>query len=149
MNTEGVQKELLGMMQIFYTLILAIVFRRQNILIKIRKPSSVINAKKERKTIEWERLEISSRILPLRGEGSCGGGGAPRDSAGSGATSSAHPPLLCPSDGGGVSGQGSQETDKSSLCTTITKSLFPPCPTEGPRHLHRIPRLSEAPWEVP
>ena len=21
--------------------------------------------------------------------------------------------------------------------------------TEGPRHLHRIPRLSEAPWEVP
>ena len=20
---------------------------------------------------------------------------------------------------------------------------------EGPRHLHRIPRLSEAPWEVP
>ena len=34
MNTEGVQKELLGMMQIFYTLILAIVFRKQNILIK-------------------------------------------------------------------------------------------------------------------
>ena len=28
---------------------------------EIRKPSSVINAKKERKTIEWERLEISSR----------------------------------------------------------------------------------------
>ena len=26
-----------------------------------RKPSSVINAKKERKTTEWERLEISSR----------------------------------------------------------------------------------------
>ena len=25
-------------------------------------------------------------IMPLRGEGSCGGGGAPRDSAGSGAT---------------------------------------------------------------
>ena len=24
------------------------------------KPSSVINARKERKTIEWERLEISS-----------------------------------------------------------------------------------------
>ena len=28
-----------------------------------------------------------------------------------------------------------------------------PCPCynvgEGPRHLHRIPRLSEAPWEVP
>ena len=26
-----------------------------------KKPSSMINAKKERKTIEWERLEISSR----------------------------------------------------------------------------------------
>ena len=37
MNTEGVQKELLGMMQIFYTLILAIVFRRQNILIKTHR----------------------------------------------------------------------------------------------------------------
>ena len=30
---------------------------------EIRKPSSAINAKKQRKTIEWERLEISSRIL--------------------------------------------------------------------------------------
>ena len=29
--------------------------------------------------------------------------------------SSAHPPLLWPSDGCGVSGQGSQEMDKSSL----------------------------------
>ena len=28
-----------------------------------RKPSSVINAKKWRKTVEWERLEISSRNL--------------------------------------------------------------------------------------
>ena len=28
---------------------------------EIRKPSSVINAKNSRKTIEWERLEISSR----------------------------------------------------------------------------------------
>ena len=28
---------------------------------EIRKPSSVINAKKQRKTTEWERLEISSR----------------------------------------------------------------------------------------
>ena len=28
---------------------------------EIRKPSSVISAKKQRKTIEWERLEISSR----------------------------------------------------------------------------------------
>ena len=30
---------------------------------EIRKPSSVINAKKQRKTTEWERLEISSRKL--------------------------------------------------------------------------------------
>ena len=30
---------------------------------EIRKPSSVSNAKKWRKTIEWERLEISSRKL--------------------------------------------------------------------------------------
>ena len=28
---------------------------------EIRQPSSVINAKKQRKTTEWERLEISSR----------------------------------------------------------------------------------------
>ena len=28
---------------------------------EIRKASSVINAKKQRKTTEWERLEISSR----------------------------------------------------------------------------------------
>ena len=28
---------------------------------EIRKPSSVINAKKQRKTIEWERLEITLR----------------------------------------------------------------------------------------
>ena len=28
---------------------------------EIRKPSSEINEKKQRKTIEWERLEISSR----------------------------------------------------------------------------------------
>ena len=32
---------------------------------EIRKPSSVINAKKQRKTIEWERLEISSRELEI------------------------------------------------------------------------------------
>ena len=30
---------------------------------EIRKPSSAINAKKQRKTTEWERLEISSRKL--------------------------------------------------------------------------------------
>ena len=30
---------------------------------EIRKPSSAINAKKQRKTIKWERLEISSRKL--------------------------------------------------------------------------------------
>ena len=34
---------------------------------KIRKPSSVISAKKERKTIEWERLEISSGKLDTKG----------------------------------------------------------------------------------
>ena len=32
---------------------------------EIRKPSSVISAKKLRKTIEWERLEISPRKLEL------------------------------------------------------------------------------------
>ena len=32
---------------------------------EIRKPSSVINAKKQRKTTEWERLEISSRELEI------------------------------------------------------------------------------------
>ena len=30
---------------------------------EVRKPSSVINAKKSRKTTEWERLEIISRKL--------------------------------------------------------------------------------------
>ena len=30
-----------------------------------RKPSSAINAKKSRKTTEWERLEISSRKLEI------------------------------------------------------------------------------------
>ena len=29
---------------------------------EIRKPSSVINEKKERKTIEWETLEISRKL---------------------------------------------------------------------------------------
>ena len=32
---------------------------------EVRKPSSVINAKKQRKTIEWERLEFSSRKLEI------------------------------------------------------------------------------------
>ena len=32
---------------------------------EIRKPSSVINGKKQRKTTEWERLEISSRELEI------------------------------------------------------------------------------------
>ena len=31
----------------------------------LKKPSSVINAKKQRKRIEWERLEISSRKLEI------------------------------------------------------------------------------------
>ena len=35
---------------------------------EIRKPSSVISAKKERKIIEWERLEISSRRLEISRE---------------------------------------------------------------------------------
>ena len=34
---------------------------------KIRKPSSVIDTKKQRKTTEWERLEISSRKLDSKG----------------------------------------------------------------------------------
>ena len=34
---------------------------------EIRKPSSVINAKKWRKTIDWERLEISSRKSEIPG----------------------------------------------------------------------------------
>ena len=34
---------------------------------EIRQPSSVINAKKLRKTKEWERLEISSRKLEIQG----------------------------------------------------------------------------------
>ena len=35
---------------------------------ELRKPASVINAKKWRKIIEWERLEISSRKLEMPGE---------------------------------------------------------------------------------
>ena len=34
---------------------------------ELRKPSSVINEKKKKKTIEWERLEISSRKLDTQG----------------------------------------------------------------------------------
>ena len=34
---------------------------------EIRKPFSVISAKKQRKTIEWERLEMSSRKLDTKG----------------------------------------------------------------------------------
>ena len=34
---------------------------------EVRKPSSVIIAKKQRKTKEWERLEISSRKLDTKG----------------------------------------------------------------------------------
>ena len=32
---------------------------------EIRKPSSMINAKKQRKTTEWERLELSSKKLEI------------------------------------------------------------------------------------
>ena len=41
---------------------------------KDKKPSSVINAKKERKTIEWERLVISSKHQRFQGNISCKGG---------------------------------------------------------------------------
>ena len=37
----------------------------QRIAGEIRKPSSAINAKKKRKTIEWEKVEISSRKLEI------------------------------------------------------------------------------------
>ena len=37
----------------------------QKIKREIRKLSPMINAKKQRKTLEWERLEISSRILEI------------------------------------------------------------------------------------
>ena len=37
----------------------------QRIAEEIRKPSSVINAKKYRKTTDWERLEISLRELEI------------------------------------------------------------------------------------
>ena len=37
----------------------------QRIAREIRKHSSAINAKKQRKTTEWERLEISSRKLEI------------------------------------------------------------------------------------
>ena len=35
--------------------------------VEIRKPSSVISAKKQRKTTEWERLQISSRKSDSKG----------------------------------------------------------------------------------
>ena len=38
---------------------------------EIRKPSSVINAKKQRKTTQWKRLEISSRKLEIPRENLC------------------------------------------------------------------------------
>ena len=37
----------------------------QRIARRVRKPSSAINAKKQRNTTEWERLEISSRQLEI------------------------------------------------------------------------------------
>ena len=40
----------------------------QRIAGEIRKPSSMINAKKQKKTIEWERVEISSRKLEIARE---------------------------------------------------------------------------------
>ena len=40
----------------------------QRIARRDKKPSSMINAKKQRKIIEWERLEISSRKLEISRE---------------------------------------------------------------------------------
>ena len=40
----------------------------QRIAGEIRKPSSMINAKKQKKTIEWEIIEISSRKLEISRE---------------------------------------------------------------------------------
>ena len=40
----------------------------QRIAGEIRKPSSMINAKKQKKTIEWERVEMSSRKLEIPSE---------------------------------------------------------------------------------
>ena len=34
---------------------------------EIRKPSPVINAKKQRKTIEWERLDLFKKIRDTKG----------------------------------------------------------------------------------
>ena len=39
--------------------------RFQRISYREKKPSSVNNAKRKRKTIEWERLDISSRKLEI------------------------------------------------------------------------------------
>ena len=41
----------------------------QRIARRDKKPSSVISAKKLRKTIEWKRLEISSRKLEIQQKG--------------------------------------------------------------------------------
>ena len=43
----------------------------QRIARRDKKASSVISAKKYRKTAEWERLEISSRKLEIPREFSC------------------------------------------------------------------------------
>ena len=48
-----------------------------------------------------------------------------------------------------------EESEKVGLKFNIQKTMRPssvapePAESEGPRHLHRISRLSEAPWEVP
>ena len=38
---------------------------------EIRNPSSMKNAKKQRKAIEWKKLKISSRKLEIQGDISC------------------------------------------------------------------------------
>ena len=42
-------------------------------------------------------------------------------------------------------------TYRTFLCSPmeVGKKLLAQRSPEGPRHFHRIPRLSEAPWEVP
>ena len=61
--------------------------------------------------------------MPLRGEGSCGGGGAPRDSAGSGATEEG-----LTSRGGRHTNSGSIPTksDYIHVCVSEKKKLIKP-----------------------
>ena len=42
-----------------------------------------------------------------------------------------------------------EQTINTTIWNSVNKLHQPQRSPEGPRHLHRIPRLSEAPWEVP